>query len=202
MVGEHSGDILAADLMQAWLKKFPNSEFIGIAGPNMQALGATSLFPMERLAIMGFFEVLKHVPGLFLLRYQLIKYFSKHKPDIFIGVDAPDFNLGLELILRRKGVPVVHYVSPSVWAWREYRIKKINKAIDLMLCLLPFEKNYYAQKTIAAEFVGHPLASQIPMVSDKLQARKTLKIATDKPVITLLPGSRMGEVKRHRELFF
>lgn len=175
--------------------------FEGIGGPLMQAEGMDSRFPMDRLSVMGIVEVLGRLRELLGIRKQLRESWINNPPDIFIGIDAPDFNLPLEGALREAGIPTVHYVSPSVWAWRQGRVKKIAKSTDLMLCLLPFEKIFYDQAGVDARFVGHTLADQLPLQPDFTQARAALGLDSDQRYIALLPGSRAGEVKRLGALF-
>ncbi len=201
VAGEASGDLLGSQLIEALKRKHPNIQFIGIAGPKMQSLGAKSLFPMERLSIRGYIEVIKHLRGLMKLRKQLFKTLLKEKIDIFVGVDAPDFNFWLEKKLKNKGIKTVHYVSPSIWAWRKNRIHKIKKCVDHMLALFPFEPSYYQAVGIPVTFVGHPLAEIIPFEPNTSAARKKLDIS-DKPlVVAMLPGSRLSEVEQHARLF-
>jgi len=195
VAGEASGDILGAGLMRALLKQQPGLKFEGIGGPQMVALGFTSLVPIERLSIMGLVEVLGRLPELLLLRRRLIRRYIQQRPLAMIGIDAPDFNLVLETQLKANNIPTVHYVSPSVWAWREERVFTVAKACHRVLALLPFELPYYERHQIPATFVGHPLADVIPGKLTLPQARQTLKLI-DQPVLALLPGSRAMEVKQ------
>ncbi len=200
VAGEVSGDMLAAGLIRELKRRLPDVSFEGIAGPQMQAEGCVSLFPMDALTVMGF-EAFDRVLRILDIRRQLARRFTQDPPDIFIGVDAPDFNLGLEQKLRAAGVCTVHYVSPTVWAWRRWRIHKIRRAVDHMLTLFPFEENYYREHGVPVTFVGHPLADAIPLRQDQAGTRRKLQLPLDKTIIALLPGSRRGELKRHADLF-
>jgi len=201
LAGESSGDILGSHLLRALRQRFGDVEARGIGGPLMAEEGLASLFPMERLAVMGFVEPLKRLPELLRIRAALFREFRDDPPDVFIGIDSPDFNLHLEQKLRRCGVTTVHLVSPSVWAWRKRRIKKIKRAVDLMLCLFPFETAIYRDNEIAVAFVGHPLADEIPLHSDRRVARVALGLSRSKQLVALLPGSRGSEVRMLAPLF-
>lgn len=196
IAGESSGDNIAADLISAILERVPDATFEGIAGPRMQAAGCVSLEPMERLSVMGLAEVLSHLPGLLALRRQMRRHFTAARPDIFVGVDAPDFNLGLERSLKQAGIPVLHYVSPSVWAWRQYRVRKIAASTDCVLTLFPFEERFYRDHDVQARFVGHPLADRIADNADRHAARAYLQLPQEGELVALLPGSRVSEVIR------
>ena len=201
VAGEVSGDILGAGLIQSIRKLYPNASFEGIGGPLMIEQGFKSHVPMERLSVMGLVEVLGRIFELVGIRRRIKRYFVKNRPDVFIGIDAPDFNLGLELFLRKKGIKTGHYVSPSVWAWRQRRVFKIARAVDLMLTLFPFEAKFYKAHQIAVRFVGHPLADLIPVTPDKQIARNSLGVQSNAQVVALLPGSRSGEISYIGESF-
>ncbi len=201
VAGEASGDILGAGLMRALKARHPAIEFIGVGGPLMQAEGLTSYFPMERLSVMGLVEVLGRLRELLARRKLLIQTLIDERPDVFIGIDAPDFTLNIELKLRQAGIKTVHYVSPSVWAWRQKRVLKIREGCDLMLTLLPFEARFYEEKGVPVRFVGHTLADAIPLQADRDAARTELGLVAG-PLVALMPGSRGGEVGRLGSLFF
>ncbi|MDP3776252.1 lipid-A-disaccharide synthase [Methylotenera sp.] len=201
VAGEASGDLLGSHLIQALKQKRPDIEFVGVAGPKMISEGAKSLFPIERLSVRGYLEVIKHLWGLLKLRRELLNHFLSNPPDLFIGIDAPDFNFWLEKKLKRKGIKTIHYVSPSIWAWRKNRIKKIKKAVTQVLALFPFEPALYKEKGVPVAYVGHPLADMLPMEPDVAGAREILKIETSSLVIAMLPGSRQSEVEQHADLF-
>jgi lipid-A-disaccharide synthase len=200
VAGEPSGDLLGADLIRALKARRPELEFYGVGGPAMIAEGFDSLHPMEALSVMGLVEVLKDLPRLLRIRKDLCERFLADSPACFIGIDAPDFNLGIEK--RLKGhVPTVHYVSPTVWAWRQGRIKGIRQAVDLMLTLFPFETDFYHQHGMRAVHVGHPAADRLPLEVDTLGSRRRLGLPEAGPVVALLPGSRRGEMGRLGPLF-
>jgi lipid-A-disaccharide synthase len=201
VAGEASGDTLGADLIHAIKARRPDARFVGVAGPKMQAAGCVAWEPAESLAVMGLFEILRDLPRLLRLRRRMGARFEAERPDVFVGIDAPEFNLGLSRALRRSGIPTVQYVSPQVWAWRQGRVSGMRRSVDLVLCLLPFEKQFYDAMGVPAEFVGHPLADRIPLAIDRLAARQTLSLPPDAAVIALLPGSRRGEVARLGEDF-
>ncbi len=201
VAGEASGDILGSGLMRAIKSRHPDAEFIGVGGPLMEAQGMTSYFPMERLSVMGLVEVLGRLKELLARRKLLIQTLIDEKPDVFIGIDAPDFTLNIELKLRQAGIKTVHYVSPSVWAWRQKRVLKIREGCDLMLTLLPFEARFYEEQGVPVRFVGHPLADTIALQADQVAARAELGFG-EGPVVALMPGSRGGEVGRLGALFF
>ena len=199
LAGEASGDLLGAHLLGALQARLPGARFYGIGGPRMLALGFESLYPQERLAVRGYVEVLGRLPELLRLRRALRRRFLAEPPDLFVGIDAPDFNLALETALKAAGTPVAHYVGPSVWAWRAERIHALRRAADHVLLLFPFEPAIYEQAGIPATYVGHPLALTPP--PDRAQARAALDLPPDAPVIALLPGSRQGELQQHAALF-
>jgi lipid-A-disaccharide synthase len=201
VAGEASGDILGANLIRALKKQFPNACFEGIGGPKMQAEGFHSLYQMDRLSVMGLLEPLKRLPELLRIRRAIVKRYSSHKPAAFIGIDSPDFNTNIECKLRSVGVKTVHYVSPSVWAWRQGRIKKIKKSVDLMLTLLPFEADFYREYQVPVQFVGHPLASEFPEQPDRAAACLDLQLDPQSAVVCIMPGSRASEVELLTALF-
>jgi len=200
VAGESSGDLLGSHLIKSLKSIRPDLTFIGIAGPKMIKEGAASFFSMEELSVRGYFEALRKLFRLLKLRKNLLNQILDAKPDLFIGIDAPDFNFWIERQLKKKGIPVIHYVSPSIWAWRGNRLRKIKKSIDHMLTIFPFEKNIYSKASIQASFVGHPLAEMIPLHPNKKKAQNKLKIIKATKVIALLPGSRQGEVRWHTQL--
>lgn len=201
VAGEASGDILGGQLIRALRAEYPALEFVGIAGPKMQAAGATSWYGMERLAVRGYVEVIKRYRELVGIRNGLRKRLIEERPAFFIGIDAPDFNLGLERALKQHGIPTVHYVSPSIWAWRGERINKIKGAVDHMMTIFPFEQSIYEREGISASYVGHATADAIPQVSQRFNARSQMKMDMDALAIALLPGSRQTELNYHAELF-
>ncbi len=196
IAGELSGDLLGAGLIYQLRTHYPDAKIEGIGGPQMIAADFDSLYPLETLSVMGLVEILKHYSNLKKCRDSLREHFINNPPDVFIGIDAPDFNLGLEKSLKQAGIPTVHYVSPSVWAWREYRLPKIAQACDLMLTLFPFEANYYKKHAIPVKFVGHSLADEIPLQITQTTARIKLGLSVTGVKIALLPGSRYNEVKQ------
>ena len=201
VAGEASGDILGANLIRALKTQFPNACFEGIGGPKMQAEGFHSLYQMDRLSVMGLLEPLKRLPELLRIRRAIVKRYSSHRPAVFIGIDSPDFNTNIEYKLRSVGVKTVHYVSPSVWAWRQGRIKKIKKSVDLMLTLLPFEADFYREYQVPVQFVGHPLASEFPEQPDRAAACLDLQLDPQSDVLCIMPGSRANEVELLTALF-
>ncbi|MEJ2042174.1 MAG: lipid-A-disaccharide synthase [Reinekea sp.] len=201
LAGEASGDILGAGLMRELKRLQPDVEFGGIGGEKMIAQGLESQVPLERLSVMGITEVLGRLPELLSIRKAYYQWAVQWQPDVFVGIDAPDFNLGLEIKLRKAGIKTVHYVSPSVWAWRKGRLKKIRKAVDHILTLLPFEADFYHQENIPVTFVGHTLADSLPDRPATESARIQLGLPTDAPVVAMLPGSRGSEVGKLAEVF-
>lgn len=196
VAGEASGDNLAAKLIESLRARLPDAQFAGIAGPRMIAAGCEAWERAESLAVMGLFEIIPHLPRLLRIRRELLERVLADPPDVYVGVDAKEFNLRLAPQLKAHGIPTVQYVSPQIWAWRQGRVHTIGKAVDRVLCLLPFEKQFYDQHAIAAEFVGHPLADQIPLYLDPQAARRSLGLEETGTFIALLPGSRGGEVAR------
>jgi len=196
VAGESSGDQLGAALIEALRARAPQIECFGVAGPKMVAAGCTAWASAEELSVLGLAEVLHHLPRLLRLRRMLVERFNDASPAVFVGIDSPDFNLGLAARLKARGLRTVQYVSPQVWAWRQGRVRTIGRACDLVLCLLPFEKKFYVQHGVRAQFVGHPLADQIPLHVDRAAARRALQISADAFLVALLPGSRRSEVQR------
>ena len=201
VAGEASGDLLGALLIKALKEEHPQLEFVGIAGPRMQSAGASSWYPMEKLAVRGYVEVLKSFREILGIRRGLRDRMLKEHPALFIGIDAPDFNLALEKTLKRAGIPTIHYVSPSIWAWRGERIHRIKESVSHMLTVFPFEPAIYEKAGIPATFVGHPSADVIPQAPQRDIARAQLRIKPDELIISLLPGSRQSELEYHAELF-
>jgi lipid-A-disaccharide synthase len=201
LAGEASGDMLGARVLAALRQRFPELLVEGIGGPLMEAQGLRSMAPMERLSVMGLVEPLLRLPELLRIRREVLAHFTANPPDLFLGIDSPDFNLRLEQQLRARGVTTAHLVSPSVWAWRAGRVRRIKRAVDLMLCLFPFETAIYRQHAVPAQFVGHPLADEIPLQPDRAAARHALGLAPTARVLALLPGSRGGEVRLLAPLF-
>ena len=201
IAGEASGDLLGAGLIREIAARYPDARFEGVAGPMMQKAGCEALAEAEALAVMGLIEPLKHIPRLLRLRRRLVEHWLEQPPDVFVGIDAPDFNLGVEARLKPAGIPTVHYVSPSVWAWRSGRIKIIQKAVDRVLCLLPFEKEFMDGHGVDAVFVGHPKATELSQDYDARDYRRMLDLPVDAPVVALMPGSRGSEVSRLAPVF-
>ncbi len=195
VAGEASGDLLASLLIQGLQSRWPQAQGVGIGGPRMAQTGFDAWWPHERLAVRGYVEVLRHYRGIVAIREQLKQRLLMQRPDVFIGVDAPDFNLDLESHLKASGIPTVHFVCPSIWAWRPERIEKIQRSVDHMLCIFPFEPELLARSGIDATYVGHPLAQTIPMTPDRLAAREALGLDPLRPVVALLPGSRKSEIE-------
>lgn len=201
VAGEASGDILAAGLLQELRRRQPGLQAEGIAGPEMEAAGCRALWPLEKLSVMGLAEVLAHLPELLRIRREVTQHFRSSPPTVFVGVDSPDFNLGLERRLKKRGIRTAQYVSPSVWAWRQGRAAKIGRSVDLVLCLFPFEPEIYARYGVNAVFVGHPLADLIPQHVDTGSSRAALGLPVEGRLVALLPGSRMSEVTRLDTVF-
>jgi len=201
VAGEASGDNLGADLIQSLQQRYPDARFVGIGGPKMQTLGFESWFPMEKLSVMGFFEVLKHLPELLKIRKQLIQQLIEVQPDVFIGIDAPDFNFKVEATLKAQNIKAIHYVGPSVWAWREKRLQKIRNYVDGVLVLFPFEPDYYHRYQIPVKFVGHPLANMFPEKPNTLAAKQALGFNEFDKLTAILPGSRMSEIERMADVY-
>jgi len=201
LAGEDSGDQLGADLIVALRERYPQARFVGIGGARMQAKGFESWFDIHELSLFGFSEVISHLPRLLRLRKSLVARLLKVRPAVVVGIDAPDFNLGVERRLKQAGLLTVHYVSPSVWAWREKRAEKIGRSARRVLCLFPMEPAIYARHGIDARFVGHPLADRFALVSDRVGARDFLELPQQVPVLALLPGSRLSELARMGQIF-
>ncbi len=199
VAGEASGDLLGAHFINALKQNHPNLQAAGIAGPRLIEAGVQAIYPSEKLAVNGYVEVLRHLPELLWIRSRIARHFLRERPRVFVGIDAPDFNFALETKLKRAGIPTVHFVSPSIWAWRPERIHRIKQAVSHMLVVFPFEERIYREAGIPVTYVGHPLADVVPLEIDTAAARATLGLASG-PVIALLPGSRMGEVARHARL--
>ena len=201
VAGEASGDLLSCHLIQAIRAKLPNAEFFGIGGPKMIGQGFKAWFPLETLAVRGYIEVLKHYREISGIRNELKRRLLADPPDVFIGVDAPDFNLALEKALKRRGVPAIHYVGPSIWAWRGKRIHKIGESVSRILALFPFEPALYEKEGIPVSYVGHPLADMLPIEDGRDQAREMLELSVQQPVFALLPGSRQSELEYMADTF-
>jgi lipid-A-disaccharide synthase len=202
VAGEASGDLLGSLLLQGLQQQWPQVQAFGIGGPQLARIGFTAWWPSDKLAVRGYVEVLRHYREIVGIRKRLLQRLLEDPPDVFIGIDAPDFNLELETQLKARGVKTVHFVSPSIWAWRPERIEKIRQAVDHVLCIFPFEKPLYDQAGIPATYVGHPLAHTIPMQPDRQAARRALGLADNDRVIAVLPGSRASEVQYLAEVFF
>jgi lipid-A-disaccharide synthase len=203
VAGEPSGDLLASSLLKGLVSKLPDTaQYYGIGGPRMQAVGFDAHWPMDKLTVRGYVEALSHIPEILRIRRELKHQLLAEPPDVFIGVDAPDFNFGLEQPLREAGIPTIHFVCPSIWAWRGGRIKKIQKSVDHMLCVFPFETAILEKAGVAASYVGHPLADDIPLEPDVPGARRALGLAEGGPIIAVLPGSRRSEINLIGPTFF
>ena len=200
VVGEASGDLLGSALIEELNQRFSEVEFVGIGGPLMIAQGFDAWYRMSELSVMGYVEVIKKLPKLICIRSSLIRRILRYQPDLVVGIDAPDFNLFLERSVRKSGVPVVHLVSPSIWAWRYERIHKIRESVDRMLVLFPFEEEIYKREGIPVSYVGHPLADQIELVVDRFRYRNELGFTVNQKLVALLPGSRRSELKQHLDL--
>ncbi|MCU0803628.1 MAG: lipid-A-disaccharide synthase [Burkholderiales bacterium] len=201
VAGEASGDLLGSRLIAALRRYVPDAEFFGIGGPMMEAQGFDAWFPQEKLAVRGFVEVIRHFRELFAIRRALVRRMRAARPDVFVGIDSPDFNLGVERRLKAHGIPTAQYVSPSVWAWRSGRIQTIRRSVSHMLVLFPFEEAIYRDAGIPVTYVGHPLADEIPLVYDRADVRAALRLPAGAPVIAMLPGSRQVELREHAPLF-
>ncbi len=201
VAGEASGDLLGSLLIAALKARLPDAVFYGIGGPKMQAQGFDAWWPLEKLAVMGYVDALKNLREILTIRRQLKSRLLELRPDVFIGIDAPDFNLGLETALKKAGIKTIHYVSPSIWAWRGGRIKKIGRAVDRVLALFPMEPPLYDKEGIPVSYVGHPLADLIPLETSKQAVREKLGLPRAAPVFALLPGSRKGELERMADTF-
>lgn len=195
VAGEASGDNLGGGLIRALRARAVGANFFGVAGPRMEEAGCDAWVPSDALAVMGLAEIIRHLPRLLRLRRDLVSRFLAARPDVFVGIDSPEFNLRVARQLKAAGVPTVQYVSPQVWAWRQGRVRTIGQSVDLVLCLLPFERQFYDEHAVRAVFVGHPLADRIPLVSEPLPARAALGLPAGSPVVAVLPGSRGGEVR-------
>lgn len=196
VAGEASGDNLGGPLIEALAARAPGSRFYGIAGPRMAAAGCEAWYPVDELSVMGLAEILRDLPRLLRLRRAMIERLTAARPDVYVGIDSPEFNLRVAREMKALGIPAVQYVSPQVWAWRQGRVRTIGQSVDLILCVLPFEVEFYRAHGVHAQFVGHPLADRVPLESDAAAARAALALPTGSPVVALLPGSRMSEATR------
>lgn len=201
VAGEASGDLIGSHLVEGLRRLVPEVEFLGIGGGRMQAAGVQSLYPMEKLSVRGFVEVLDNLREILAIRRALIRRFIEDPPDLYVGVDAPDFNLGVEAKLRAAGIPTVQYVGPAVWAWGLHRVEKVKRSVDRLLAIFPFEPAIYEQAGVPVTYVGHPLADMIPENPDREAAREQMRLPLDAPVVALLPGSRRAELKYMADLF-